>query len=242
MRRTATTPAFAAHWSHPLGHLPREAGAGICPDARFRWRLGELSARLAGARTRRSQEQVAAEVAKILAPRWLDRVIVWELTGDTPRALRLSFCIDEVARRRLEAEVFGKRVLFTDREDWTVGEVVTAYRCQAIVESGFRQLKDVHVISFSPMYSWTDRKIRVHVLTCVLALAAAHLMRREALGAGFDMSVRELLGTLAQILETELIYRGEKGRPRVRRMLTDMDADQRRLYELFGLEAFAPKR
>ncbi len=56
------------------------------------------------------------------------------------------------------------------------------------------------------------------------------------------MSVRELLGTLAQIQETELIYRGEKGRPRVRRMLTDMDADQRRLYELFGLDAFAPKR
>jgi len=205
-------------------------------------RLGELSARLAGARTRRSKEQVVAEVAEILAARWLDRVIVWELSGDTPATLRLSFRVDEAARRRLEAEVFGKRVLFTDRDDWTVEEVVAAYRSQAIVESGFRQLKDVHIISFSPMYSWTDRKIRVHVLTCVLALAAAHLMRREALRAGFELSVRELLGTLAQIQETELVYRGEKGRPRVRRMLTDMDADQRRLYELFGLDAFAPKR
>ncbi len=205
-------------------------------------RLGELSTRLSGARTRRSKEQVVAEIAEILAPRWLDRVIVWELAGDTPRALRLSFRVDEAAHRRLEAEVFGKRVLFTDRNDWAVAEVVAAYRSQALVESGFRQLKDVHVISFSPMYSWTDRKIRVHVLTCVLALAAAHLMRREALGAGIDMSVRELLGALAQIQETELLYRGEKGRPRVRRMLTDMDADQRRLYELFGLDAFAPKR
>lgn len=205
-------------------------------------RLGELSARLSGTRTRRSKEQVAAEIVEILAPRWLDRVIVWELAGDTPRALRLSFCVDEAAHRRLEAEVFGKRVLFTDRDDWTVAEVVAAYRSQAIVESGFRQLKDVHVVSFSPMYSWTDRKIRVHVLTCVLALAVAHLMRREAQRAGFDMSVRELFGTLAQIQETELLYRGEKGRPRVRRMLTEMDADQRRLYELFGLGAFAPKR
>jgi len=58
--------------------------------------------------------------------------------------------------------------------------VIAAYRSQSEAEFGFRQLKDPHVISFSPMDHWTDRKIRVHVFTCVLALAAAHLMGRIA--------------------------------------------------------------
>lgn len=205
-------------------------------------RLDDLAARLAGGKTRRNRQQVTSEVAEILAPRWLDRVIAWELSGESPAELRLSYRVDVTARRRLEREIFGKRILFTDRDDWTVSQVVAAYRSQAIVESGFRQLKDVHVISFSPMYSWTDRKIRVHVFCCVLALTVVHLMRREAAAAGIEMSVRGLVSTLAGIQETLLIYPGEKGRPRVRRMLTDMDADQKRLYELFGLEAFAPTR
>ena len=40
----------------------------------------------------------------------------------------------------------------------------------------FRQMKDPHVVSFSPMHHWTEHNIRVHVFTCVLALQIAHLM------------------------------------------------------------------
>lgn len=47
---------------------------------------------------------------------------------------------------------------------------------------------------------------------------------------------------LAGIEETVLLYQGEAGRPRARHMLTDTDATQRRLFELFGLAAYAPTR
>ena len=36
------------------------------------------------------------------------------------------------------------------------------------------------MVSFSPMYHWTEQKIRVHTFYCVLALTTAHLMRRHA--------------------------------------------------------------
>jgi len=52
----------------------------------------------------------------------------------------------------------------------------------------------------------------------------------------------ELLGHLGGIEETVLLYAGERGRPRARHMLTDMDPIQQRLYNLFGLETYAPKR
>jgi hypothetical protein len=93
------------------------------------------------------------------------------------------------------------------------------------------------------MHHWTDSKIRVHVSYCVLALAVAHLMRREADNAGLHMSVRELLSTLAGVQETVLLYHdGAKGRPRARRMLTDMDPTQQRLADLFGIHRYAPTR
>jgi hypothetical protein len=68
------------------------------------------------------------------------------------------------------------------------------------------------------------------------------LMVREAARADITMSVRELLSTLAGIQETVLLYQGDRGRPRARRMLTEMTPIQERLYDLFGLEAYAPTR
>jgi hypothetical protein len=51
-----------------------------------------------------------------------------------------------------------------------------------------------------------------------------------------------MLANLAGVQETVLLYQGERGRPRVRHMLTDMGPIQRRLYDLFGLDAYAPRR
>lgn len=210
--------------------------------AKARRRLATLQARLARGRTRRPRQAVEAEITDILNPRWLSRVITWQLAGEEPASLRLRWGTDPAAKRRLAREVFGKRLLFTDREDWPLAEVVAAYRSQADVEAGFRQLKDPKVVSFSPMFHWTDQKIRVHVFYCVLALAVAHLLRRQAAQAGIVMSVRELLATLAGIQETVLLYQGARGRPRARHVLTEMDPIQQRLYDLFSLDAYAPKR
>jgi len=90
------------------------------------------------------------------------------------------------------------------------------------------------------MFHWTESKIRVHVFYCVLALMVARLMVREADRAGIRLSVREVLGTLAGIQETVLLYQGETGRPRARRMLADIEPAAQRLYDLFGLDAYAP--
>ena len=204
--------------------------------------LSELTARLSRGQTRRAKQRVEADIAKILGARWLERVISTKLSGEEPAELRLSWAVNDNAVAELEDELFGKRILFTDRDEWTIAQVVAGYRSKSHVEADFRQMKDPKVVSFSPMHHFTDSKIRVHVAYCVLALLVARLMVREADHAGLHMSVRELLGTLGGIEETVLLYQGERGRPRARRMLTEMDPPQRRLYDLFGLEAYAPKR
>jgi len=202
--------------------------------------LDEITATLDRGNGRRDRAGLQNAVEKILRPRWVHRVITVTLTGEHPTDLRLTYTLNTAARRTLEAEIFGKRLLITDHEHWSVTDVVAGYRSQSEVETGFRQLKDTHVVGFSPMFHWTDSKIRVHAFYCVLALTVAHLMRRQAATAGLDISVRDLLDNLAGIEETVLLYPSTGGRPRARRMLTERTPTQQQLFDLFNLARYAP--
>ena len=211
--------------------------------AKARRRLAELQARLARGRTRRDRDHGGGRDR-----RDLQTPLGRRHPHRHPHRRRTRRAAADLAHRHhaparaWKQRLFGKRILFTNR-DWPVPDVVAAYRSQSDAEFGFRQLKDPHVVSFSPMHHWTDSKIRVHVFYCVLALAVAHLMRRHADHAGLHLSVRELLDQLAGIEETVLLYHdGGKGRPRVQRMLTDMTPTQQHLADLFDIHHYAPTR
>ena len=206
----------------PELHAAQAAGFAGTTLAKAGKKLDELAAVLARGKTRRTREKVEAEIEAITRKPWVRRVVSWQLEGDRPRDLRLAWSIDPDARTALEAELFGKHVLITDHDGWPVAEVVAGYRSQSEAEFTFRQLKDPRVVSFSPMFHWTEHNIRVHTFTCVLALQIAHLMRREAEPAGPRLSVRVLLAQLAAIGETVLIYPSTAGRPKARRMTTEL--------------------
>ena len=240
-RRTVYGAERRAILTHsPELHESQAAGFTGTTLAKAGKKLDELAATLARGKTRRPREKVEAEIASITAKPWVRRVIRWELTGGQPKDLRLAWHVDPDARAGLEEELFGKHVLITSHDDWPVPEVVAGYRSQSEAEFSFRQMKDPHVVSFSPMHHWTEHNIRVHVFTCVLALQLAHLMRRRARQAGLDPSVRALLDELAGIGETVLIYPSTGGRPKARRMTTELVGDQRTLYEIFSLDRWAP--
>lgn len=209
--------------------------------AKTETQLTELAATLARGRTRRQRPAVEAEIATIVNNPWVKAILTTNLHGDTPAEHRLSWQVDPTARAGLEEQIFGKRILVTSREDWPVAEVVAGYRSQSDAEFDFRQLKDPHVVSFSPMHHWTEHNIRVHTQTCVFALITAQLMRRQTEHAGMRLSVTELLHQLAGIQETILIYQSSGGRPKARRMLTETTPTQDRLAEIFTLNRWAPR-
>jgi transposase len=202
--------------------------------------LDELAATLARGKTRRNREQLVTEIDKITHHPWVRQVIDWALAGESPAQHRLTWTINPLKREALEDQVFGKRILTTDHDTWPVVEVVAAYRSQSEIEFGFRQLKDAHEVSFSPMHHWTDNNIAVHTFTCVLALQIAHLLRLKARRAGHHLSVKAILDTLGGIEETIMVYPSTGGRPKARRLTTTMTADQQALYELYDLHRWAP--
>lgn len=52
--------------------------------------------------------------------------------------------------------------------------------------------------------------------------------------------VRDLLGQLAAIGETVLVYPSTGGRPKARRMTTELVSGQPALHDIFGLRRWAP--
>ncbi|MGH9107644.1 MAG: IS1634 family transposase, partial [Acidimicrobiales bacterium] len=112
--------------------------------AKARRQLAEVQARLARGKTRKERQKVEAEVAGILRPRWLSRVVSTTLTGEKPSELALRYRTSQRARARLEEEVFGKRVLVTDKTEGLAptAVIVSDYRSQEAAEEDFRQMKD----------------------------------------------------------------------------------------------------
>jgi transposase len=202
--------------------------------------LASIAEVLARGRGRRTRAQLDKAIDKVTNKRWVRDLVTTTITGDSPASLRPHWQVDHDARAALEQRLFGKRILISDQRAWTTSEVIAGYRSQSEAEFGFRQLKDPHLVSFSPMHHWTDHHIRVHAFYCVLALMIAHLMRRTARQAGLHLSVRELLAQLASIQQTVLLYPGTRGRPKARRIITDRTDLQQRLYDLFDLSRWAP--
>ena len=88
------------------------------------------------------------------------------------------------------------------------------------------------------MFHWTDRNIAVHTFTCVLALQIAHLLRLKAERAEHHLSVRNIPAPFAAS-RTVLIYPSTGGRPKTRRVDTDLSPDPRTRYDLFHLDRWA---
>ena len=158
-------------------------------------------------------------------------------TPDTAGALTLTTAWDDAGIAAYQEAHFGKTLLFTDHTDWDPAAIIAAYRGQGSLENGFRQMKDPHFVTFSPMFHWTDSKIRVHAAYCVLALLLASLLHREARAAGFASGLDALLETLADLkLVVDLPAPGRRERSTVR--VTERTPEQARLFEHFGLAAY----
>ena len=115
------------------------------------------------------------------------------------------------------------------------------YRSQSTVESDFRQMKDPKVVSFSPMFHWTDHNIRVHAFYCVLALTVARLMVREADHAGHAHERARNSSTPSPGSKKPCSSTKETGAgPEPDACSPRSTPPQRRLYDLFGLDHYAP--
>ncbi len=146
----------------------------------------------------------------------------------------LSWQRDDTAILKRQ-QSFGKSIVFTDRDEWSTREIVDTYRSQWRVERDFRELKDPASIRATPLYHWTDARIRVHFFTCVLSLLVLRLLHREVRRAGMDWSLEHVLGSLKGIKE---VVATVSYPPRLQHNLTKMSRDQKKLYTALDLHVY----
>lgn len=143
-------------------------------------------------------------------------------------SIRKNHCAIEKAMRR-----FGKTILFTDRETLTAGEIVKLYRDRYIVEETFRITKSDHFVKMDPAFHWTDSKIRVHALTCMVALLLAKLSHRRARMNGYAKGIDSLMHELRGVRSALLWYPGST---KSHRQVCSLSESQKVLLQNLGID------
>lgn len=192
-----------------------------------RW-LSRLDDTLKRGKQRRDRTRIQHDIdARLRGRQHLRKVLKVDLSRDSKKRLALSYTFDEAALAALNNDALGRIVLITDRDDWNTADIIRAYRGQADVEAVFAHLKDPVHIALRPQFHWTDQKLHVHVLTCILGYLLARLLHlRARKTVGYPHGMERLLEDLEAIRRATVVHSsGRKGRLRVTTQLEQHDPE-----------------
>ncbi len=207
-------------------------------------KLADLSRRIDEHRkgrrpTRRSVEK---RVKTILSPQHMKKLINCDISVESGLP-RLSFSVNHDALEHLSRTQLGKTFIATDNRDWTSEKIVGAYRGQHQIEEAFKEMNHMEFLNFRPQRHWTDQKVRVHALYCVLSLSLTALVRRELSLGGLDVSTEKMLTELKRIREVAVLYPpGTLSHRKDHVALSRTTKTQKRMIEILGIEDLLPRR
>lgn len=190
-----------------------------------RW-LSRLEQTLQRGKQRRDRARIQHDIdARLRGRQRLRKVLKVDLSRDSKGRLTLSYAFDQLALAALDRDSLGRILLITDRDDWSTADIIRAYRGQADVEAVFAHLKDPIHVALRPQFHWTDQKLHVHVLTCILGYLLArllHLRARQTIT--YPHGMEKLLEDLEAVRRVTVVHSAvPKGRPRVTTQLEQSD-------------------
>ena len=189
------------------------------------------------AKGRISRSRLEDRVKKTLAREHLSSFVVTTIAG-TDQAPTLQWRVDAAKRSELETTRLGKRVLCTDRHNWSTGRIVHAFRGQWNVEELFRRAKKGGVVPLGPSHQWTDGSIRLHTFATVVGLMLVSLAR---IALAPNTSARGMMKSLEEIKVTLVrTTTGGPGRRPTVMLAPELGAEQRRAAKIFELDRWMP--
>jgi transposase len=206
----------------------------------MRW-FDDLGQTLERGRQRRNRAQIQRDIeTRLMGRQSLSQVMKFDLR-ERDGKLVLDYRFDQEAFDRLVEHWFGRVVLFTDRDDWSTAEIIRAYRGQSQVEAVFAHLKDPVHIALRPQHHWTDQKLHVHTLTCILGYLLARLLHLQAQRTrNYPHDMERLIEDLGTVRRATILRRsGTKGRMRLSRQLEQCSPEMEGLLKTMEVEAGA---
>lgn len=177
---------------------------------------------------KRTQDGLQKKISSMVGHLSSKDIVCWELNHIEKDAFDLQYWIDEKQFNVLKERWLGRRILITNRHEWTTEEVILAYWGQSNVESAFRRVKNPFHLAMRPQYHWTDQKIEVHGFVCLIALLMTMIAYNRAREDGFQGSPHTLLEKLSAIRLATFIEsppEKTKGRYKAKYCLEEMDPD-----------------
>ena len=178
-----------------------------------------------------TRDELLIKVSKIADKQWIKGLINYQIKEERGE-LSLTFKENHRSYENI-SKSFGKNILFTDDLSLKTTDIVKLYSEKYIVEEQIKNLKDRHVISFTPAWCWTDKMIRVHAFTCVMALL---FLRFLCIKAGEKYSQDTIIEQLKKIKLTLIkMPKSNEIKPQISR-LNDI---QREFVNTFDLREYA---
>lgn len=188
---------------------------------------------------KRTQAGLEKKISSMIGSLSSKDIIRWEINHLEKDAFDLSFWVDEEQFNFLKKQWLGRRIVITNRHQWTTEEIISAYWGQSNVENAFKKMKNPFHLAIRPQYHWTDQKIEVHGFICFLAFLMVMIAYKRAKEkVGFKGSTHTLLEKLSAIRLATFIespVKKTKGRYKANYRLEEMDPDILELAEAMNV-------
>ena len=182
---------------------------------------------------KRTIDDLKKKISSMISTLSNEDIIGWELNHIAEDAFDLEFWVNEERFNIIKEQWLGRRIIITNRHQWTTEEIILAYWGQSNVENAIKKMKNPFHLAVRPQYHWTDQKIEVHGFTCLLAFLMVMIAYKRAKEkVGFRGSPHTLLEKLSAIRLATFIEsppQKTKGRYKAHYRLEEMDPD---IYEL----------
>ncbi|EQD32714.1 transposase-like protein, partial [mine drainage metagenome] len=127
---------------------------------------------------KRNIEKIRKTIDGYLKEKKMDRYIEYKIDYNDIFSVTITEKKDRVDF------MFGRNVLFTDRIDMETSSIIEHYKDRWIIDDGFRKMNYDDNISITPIYTWTDQQISLHIFVCVTALLALRLLKLKLKNSG----------------------------------------------------------
>lgn len=188
---------------------------------------------------KRPEDYIKKKIKSLISSYVPENLICFHLKPTGKETFALDFWMDEKQFNILKENLFGRRILITNRHQWSTEEIILAYFGQAKVEYVFKNMKNPFHLAVRPQYHWTDQKIQVHGFICLIAFLLSMIVHKRAKEqANFDGTLHNLLEKLSLIRLSTFIEAPEKktrGQYKTTYRLEEMEENIYVLAESMGL-------
>lgn len=152
------------------------------------------------AKIRLVKNELGEKLQKIIRGQFIEEILKFDFLMLSEEQYSFTYYIDYDAFRKLEKELLGRKIVVTNRHEWSSEEIILAYRGQSKVEYAFRNLKNPYHCAIRPQFHWTDQKIHAHFLICIIAyMLSVAVYTKVRAKTNYQSNIQSLMNDLGNI-------------------------------------------